>query len=279
MNKRIGFIQGRLSPIIEGKIQAFPWDDWRHEFYLANELGISLIEWTLDQERLYENPLMTDEGQSEIKNLCKKYNITIPSLTGDCFMQAPFWKESGRLKERLCNDFLAIIDSCCKVGVNQIVIPLVDNGQIENKDQEDNLLDFIKKQVPLLREKNVQIVFESDFKPKNLKRLIKRFDEKFIGINYDIGNSASLGYDPIQEFYEYGKYIYNIHVKDRELYGTTVALGEGNADFDLVFQLLDQYNYNGNYIMQTARATDDNHFYLIDRYKYFIIDKCHTHGS
>ena len=90
--KRIGFMQGRLSPLIDGKIQAFPWDYWKDEFVKAKRIGLVTMEWTLDYERLYENPFMSDFGQKEILYLMKKYSISIPSLTGDCFMQSPFYK-------------------------------------------------------------------------------------------------------------------------------------------------------------------------------------------
>ena len=32
-----------------------------------------------------------------------------------------------------------------------------------------------------------------------------------------MGNSASFGYDPDEEFFQVGKYIRNVHVKDRVL--------------------------------------------------------------
>ena len=35
MNKKIGFIQGRLSPIYENKIQCFPKLHWENEFFIA----------------------------------------------------------------------------------------------------------------------------------------------------------------------------------------------------------------------------------------------------
>mgnify|MGYP007072153412 CR=1 FL=1 len=73
MNKRIGFMQGRLSPIVDGKIQSFPWDNWKNEIIIAKSIGLSQMEWTLDQDRLYENPLMTLEGQQEIINMCGIY--------------------------------------------------------------------------------------------------------------------------------------------------------------------------------------------------------------
>ena len=54
---RIGFMQGRLSPQVDGKIQAFPWQHWRDEFPAAQKLNIPLMEWTLDHDRLTEeNP-------------------------------------------------------------------------------------------------------------------------------------------------------------------------------------------------------------------------------
>ena len=62
--------------------------------------------------------------------------------------------------------------------------------------------------------------------------------KKYFGINYDTGNSASKGYDPIVELDLYGKYIDNIHLKDRIYKGSTVPLGEGNADFDTIFKKL-----------------------------------------
>ena len=54
----IGFVLGRLSPLVDGKIQAFPMDHWVNEFKVANENNFHIMEWTLDQINLYENPLI-----------------------------------------------------------------------------------------------------------------------------------------------------------------------------------------------------------------------------
>ena len=70
----IGFIQGRLSPIVNDKIQAFPWDFWEEEFKIANSLGLKIMEWTLDYDNLYDNPLMTTSGQKRINELMIKYS-------------------------------------------------------------------------------------------------------------------------------------------------------------------------------------------------------------
>ena len=64
----IGFMQGRLCNPIDGCIQAFPWQDWKLEFPLAESIAISAMEWTLDYDQLYDNPLMTEE-EREINTL------------------------------------------------------------------------------------------------------------------------------------------------------------------------------------------------------------------
>jgi L-ribulose-5-phosphate 3-epimerase len=256
---QIGFMQGRLCAQVDGKIQAFPWRDWECEFPAAAALGFHAMEWTLDQERLYENPLMTVEGQSRIRALIRGYQIAIPSLTGDCFMQAPFWKTEGESKADLKADFLAICLACSAVGIRMVVVPLVDNGRLDNAAQEDELLEFLLSQQNFFADLGIQVIFESDFTPAELRRFVDRLPIGSFGINYDIGNSAALGFDPVEEFATYGSRVLNVHVKDRVLGGTTVPLTTGAADFDVVFAELAGVNYHGNFILQTARATDKDH--------------------
>lgn len=259
-------MQGRLSPLINGRIQAFPWECWKDEFLLAQQINIHLMEWTLDQDRLYENPLLTEVGQSEILALCQQYAISIPSLTGDCFMQEPLWKAQGSERIELERDFIEIAKGCAAVGIKMMVVPLVDNGRLENMAQEDDLVAFLKSQSGFLAAHRLKVLFESDYKPHELARFIARLDPSLFGINYDIGNSAALGFNPREEFFAYGPRIVNVHVKDRVLGGTTVPLGTGSANFDEVFAELSRVDYQGNFILQTARAVDDNHSYSLSSY-------------
>jgi len=260
-------MQGRLCDQVNGKIQAFPWDRWADEFPAAAAIDLHLIEWTLDQERLYQNPLMSVDGQKKIQGLCKHYDISIPSLTGDCFMQAPFWKAIGKTRTGLQADFLAIGRACAAVGIRMIVVPLVDNGRIETVEQENVLIDFLLAQQSFLIENRLQIIFESDFPPSKLARFISGLPAEQFGINYDIGNSAALGFQPTEEFSAYGERVVNVHIKDRALGGNTVPLKTGNANFDTVFSNLAKYNYQGNYILQTARANDGKHAEVLSLYR------------
>ena len=265
----LGFMQGRLSPQVNGKIQAFPWKHWQNEFKIASENNFKIIEWTIDQERFLENPLMTEDGKAEIKRISKKYEVKIPSLTGDCFMESPFWKLYGKDRNARIKDFLKISKSCSDLGINIIVIPLVDGGSIEKTDQSKSLTEFLFEKENLFMEMGLKIIFESDFNPKKLKSFIKNFHPEVFGINYDIGNSASLDYNTKEELSAYGNGIYNVHIKDRVLFGSTVPLGEGNANLPLFFETLSKLDYCGNFILQTARSKNGQH--LSDLIKYRIL--------
>jgi len=273
LNDRIGFMQGRLSPMVDGRIQCFPWGNWQKEFATAKSHGFHLMEWTIDQDRLRENPLMTKAGQDEIRSLCAENTVSVPSLTADCFMQAPFWKEPSSTREDLLNDFRDVVRSAGEIGIKFIVVPMVDNGSISSKDEEETAISILQDFANEGEFDGLKIVFESDYGPHELARFIDRLDDNFFGINYDIGNSAALGFSPKEEFDSYGGRVCNVHIKDRHLGGTTVPLGEGDADFDEVFSNLSRLGYGGNYILQTARATNSDHAGVLCSYRDAMIKK------
>lgn len=256
--KNLGFMQGRLSPSKDGKIQFFPSNHWKQEFKLANALGLKNMEWTLDYKNLFKNPIFTTKGILEIRHLKKKYEINIKTLTGDCFMQKPFWKYKN--SKKYLEQFKKIILACSNLEIKFIVFPLVDKSSIKNEKIEKKIISRLSNFTELLKEKKICILFESDYAPLKLKKFISRFDSSVFGINYDTGNSASLNFDPHVEFRHYGKYVKNIHIKDRLLKGKTIKLGEGNTDFNKIFKILKKIKYDQLLILQTARGKKNQDF-------------------
>lgn len=262
----IGFMQGRLSALIDGKIQSFPWRDWRGEFAIAQQLGLGLMEWTLDHERLAENPLMTPGGRREIRELSLKHEVQVQSLTGDIFMQAPFWTVNGTEREQRLGELDDVLEACAELGIKLVVIPLVDNGSMRNSEHEAVIVDAVATRAEFLRRNRMSIAFECDYCPAELARFIALNPADVCGINLDIGNSAALGYDVYEEIEAFGQRILNVHIKDRVYGGATVPLGTGNADIPRALRLLESSGYRGSYILQTARAQDGNHAGTLHRY-------------
>jgi hexulose-6-phosphate isomerase len=268
----IGFMQGRLSPLVDGKIQAFPWEFWREEFGLGAALGFDFIEWTLDQDGLWQNPLMSREGRGEIRQLARRSGLKAPSVTLDCVMQAPFYKAGAVLHDKLLNDLAMIIECCSAAKISTMVLPLVDEGALATDLEEATLRNGLDAIYPILRKSGITISFECDMAPPRLAAFIARFSEDGYGLTYDIGNSAAAGYAPGAEFAAYGRRVQHVHVKDRTLGGATTALGSGDANFESVFQNLCELRYGGYYVLQTARADDDDHASLLKRYRAQTLD-------
>jgi hexulose-6-phosphate isomerase len=184
-------------------------------------------------------------------------------------MEKPPWQESGRDLEDV---LIKIMNGMCLLNSTKLVIPLVDNSSLSNIRYKTSVINFFEKMNSKIVQNNIKICFESDFSPQNLAVFINEFPDKNYGINYDIGNSASLGYLPQEEFEMYGNRIINVHVKDRLLHGKSVPLGEGSADFESVFKCLKSIDYNGNYILQTARDAQGNHLSALLKYRSMVIN-------
>ena len=267
-SKFIGFMQGRLSPIRNGRIQSFPWETWEEEFETASRIQIRKMEWTIDSENFASNPLLTTAGNEKIKSLMSLVNLEIPSVTCDYFMENPPWKTDP---EGLFRGIESILAGMSEIGSKILVIPLVDNSSLSNENEFSQVVHFFTRMSNLLLTNNLQIAFETDLGPQAFADFIANFDGESFGVNYDIGNSASFGFNPREEFAAVGPRVINVHVKDRVLGGTTVPLGTGNADFPTVFQCLKDHGYVGNLIMQTARAQDGKHAEVLEVYREQIV--------
>ena len=68
-------MQGRLSPVINNKIQSFPSLYWKEEFSHAKNLGLKFIEWTLDYDQIFSNPIFIKKKIQLSRKFSQKYAI------------------------------------------------------------------------------------------------------------------------------------------------------------------------------------------------------------
>ena len=264
MNK-VAFVQGRLVDLIDGKIQAFPRDDWEKELKIAAENNINFIELTVDLKNIWENPITSKIGQEYLKGKLSKPKINPLACTADFIMHNPPWFGGIDNFNRMKFITEEVIDGLSNLDCKIIVIPFVDESSIKNINHQI-AIDFLKSLTKVLEKKEIKVAIESDFEPKKLKSFIAELPSELFGINYDIGNSASLGYDFYEEFDSYFERIIHIHIKDRIFNGTTVPLGEGNANLKDCFKILRKEKYEGNFSMQTARDPSGKHVQAMLRY-------------
>jgi L-ribulose-5-phosphate 3-epimerase len=253
MNNKIGVMQGRLVPKYQGRYQAFPIGMWQDEFKVAQECGLDLIEFILDFNDAEENPLLKLGGVDEIANVSKATNVSVKTICADYFMEAPLHSSDDKVAEKSFKILERLLEIAEILKITDIVMPCVDQSSLESKEAVDRFVEQMVKIIPRIEKKNINLSLETDLPPKPFAKLLDRLNSKNITVNYDIGNSAALGFDSNEELAAYGDRITDIHIKDRVSGGGPVTLGEGNADFVKFFGRLKEFNYQGPFIMQAYR--------------------------
>jgi hexulose-6-phosphate isomerase len=259
----IAVMQGRLIPPEGGRFQCFPRARWRDEFALAAETGLDAIEWIYDVFGEDTNPLASDAGLDEIRSLSQITGIAIRSLCADYFMDRPFLRISQAERAVLIEKMEWLLSRCTLIGITRVVIPFVDQSRIENEREFREALTIVDRLIPSAKAHKVELHLETALPPREFADLLAHCEDSLVRVNYDSGNSASLGYRVEEEFAAYGHRIGSVHIKDRVLGGGTVPLGTGNADLTSVFNGLARLGYRGDYVLQIARPKPGDELHWI----------------
>lgn len=270
----IGVMQGRLVPQVNGRIQAFPWKHWQDEFFLAQTHGFQSIEFVFEAEQYQDNPIYTDTGTKEVRTLIERTGVIVSAVCADYFMDFPFFRVSAGAQSTSIRVLKQLIERAATVGAARVEIPCVDHAAISGEDDKQALLAAVSECLDSAERHRIQIAFETSLPPDEFREFLERFQHPLIRANYDTGNSASLGYEPSHEIPMLGNFIANIHIKDRLLHGTTVPLGSGNADFPVIFDALAKIDYQGPFILQTAR--DPHHVEAAVHYRDMVRSYLHS---
>lgn len=251
----IGIMQGRLVPPTDGKIQTFPRSNWRKEFPIAQQVGLTFIEWIYDEYGEDVNPLRDDSGIETLRSLSAEHGVQIRSLCADYFMDKPLLRCTPNERNTRLEKLLWLLNQSKNAGINYIILPFVDASRFETQAEIDDFTQIMNHRViPLAERLEIEIHLESSLPPEAIIDLLGKIPSPFFQMNYDSGNSSSLGYHPDDEFAAYGNRIGSIHIKDRILGGTTVPLGTGSTNFDSVFRNIQEIGYEGPFVLQVARG-------------------------
>ena len=253
---RIAIMQGRLLPPVDGRFQAFPADRWREEFPLAAAAGLAGIEWIFDVEGENRNPIATDVGISELREHSTRHGVAVESLCADWFLDRPLLRATSHERAERIRKLEWLIHRAAAAGIRHLVLPFVDASAIHGGDDETQLLEILHTALLVAETFGVEMHLETALGPRDFAAMLARILHPLLRVNYDSGNSASLGHNPTEEFAAYGERIGSVHVKDRVRGGGTVPLGNGDADFAAVCDGLREVGYTGLFTLQVARADE-----------------------
>ena len=272
MNKNLGVMQGRLSPALPGRVQGFPGIDWKSEFEKASLLGFGHIEWIYEHSTLEQNPMRNSRETDLLRDYIQRSRVKVFSVCADYFMDKPYLQADVAGRKLLQSKLADLVIMTSRIGAKHIDLPFVDQSKISGEGDFPAVKEFISVALKEAARHDVDICLETNLGPEEFRALLDFIDHPSCGANYDVGNSASLGYDTSDEFAAYGENIRTVHIKDRVLGGGTVPLGQGDVDFDDFFSCLREIKYGGHLVLQAARQdiseekTMMSYMSFLDRY-------------
>ena len=257
MTNPIGIMQGRLLPPTLDRIQAFPVGNWQSEFQSAAKVGLDCIEWIYELDTADDNPLGTDAGMAEIRDVVQETGVEVLSVCGDYYMPERLVALDGAVRQEMVEHLYWLIERTSSVGARHLVLPFVDASSLTSKAELDGVLEVLKAALPVARRAGIGLHLETDLPADRLATVVQgEVADPLLRITCDIGNEASLGLLPAEQYTELAPMLGSVHVKDRSLGGGTVPLGQGDADLDAIFGICATISYEGIFILQVARGQD-----------------------
>lgn len=266
----IGVMQGRLTPSEGRGIQFMISKGWENEFLIAKDIGLENIELNLDYPGFKNHAIWSATGRKKISNLSKKTGIKNSHLSLDIFMKRPFFRVKKQTSIENVKILNKIIKFSSEIGIKNIEIPLLDNSSIKTESEKEIFRLAIMDSLKLANNHGIAISLETDLHPKKFLKFVGCFNHPAIRIVYDTGNSAGAGYSPKEELETFGKYVSNVHIKDKKLHGKTIRLGDGDTDFNQIFSSLSKIKYSGDFVLQVARGQDYSEKQTIISQKNFV---------
>ena len=263
-------VQGRALPQSDESLQSFPFN-WSDEFPLIQQLGFDGIEWIYDKKSEFTNPILDSEESQKIKSISKKFNVSLENIVFDWFItNSLFRKDEISLKNKI-KKLVDLIEKSQNIGFKQIIFPLLEENAINNSNDMDIFLKIFSDDIlSVLNLNKIEIHFETSLPPISELEFISKLDHNQTKICFDMGNSASMGYDPADVLNSIAPYLGTVHIKDRLLDGNSVPLGEGAVDFSKVFSILNEINFSGYFSFQAYRDKNSNNTELLSLYQKFI---------
>lgn len=249
----IGIMQGRLSPMIDGRIQSFPRGVWEKEFPLAQEIGFAAIELTIEMASWEIHPVRTAKGRALLRALAADNGIALAGICCDTVMEHPLTKGGQAAKDML----FTLLEAGAEVGLPMIELPMLGDNSLAKAENIGIFDDLLAQGLEFAADLGIDILLECDLDGPSLAALLQRHSHPRLGVNYDMGNSHYCGFKPEDEIPAYHRHIRNVHVKDTKIGEYSKPLGQGETRLHDVFALLAQHGYKGGFILQAARQ-DDN---------------------
>ena len=244
----VSYVMGRFSKKIGNKFQHFPIDNWQKEIIIAKKFNFDGVEWIISD---FSNPIFNKIYLNNIKNLLKKKNIKMCSISLDLIMENPLHSISKKNLEWLINK-LNFIQK--QIPIKRISVPIEEKARYRNQKQKKTSLNKLCLILKKLSNKS-KICIETDISPKKLREIFKEKRMKKLGLLVDIGNVRANGFKINEYINFFCDKIFGIHVKYRsKIDGKSKLIPKKFMELEAIKKNLNRFSNLKDITFQTFRS-------------------------
>jgi L-ribulose-5-phosphate 3-epimerase len=244
---------GAFAPLLAGegtrgfKIGACDWSLRKHAdpaaLDVAKQIGLDGIQAALGRG-VDDAHLLQAETRQKYLDAARHTGLEICSLAITALNDVPLKSDprAARLLERS-------IDACTALGLKIIMPGCFGKGDLDmsNTAEIDHLVKVLQDAAAKAEKSGVLIGLESYLSAEDNMRVIERVGSPALKVYYDVGNSTDKGRDIYKEIRALGKLICQFHFKDGPH-----LLGKGRIDFQRVRRAMDEIDYRGWVVLESA---------------------------
>jgi hexulose-6-phosphate isomerase len=225
-------------------------------FAEAKELGFHGVELGIGLD-YKEDPLWTGCGDFH-KAIKEKAQITGTKAASIC-LHLLNYKEHSPASDRMGHReagreiISKSIEACACIGASVILVPFFGTAALRSEEQIQFLIREMRVLSKVAEDGGVYLSLETSLKAPDLIRIVDSVGSDYVQVYFDVGNTASMGYNMVQEIETLGERIVQVHVKDYP----GGSLGGGEVDFDEVIGALKKVGFDG-YLMLETPSLDDS---------------------
>jgi len=245
----VGIIQGRLTYPSEGH-QTTP-INWQNEFILSKNLGLTHVEWNIDNNKNEtNNPIFFEK-------VVLDYIDMISSVCFDTVVDKKIFEEDFFVEK--------VYDSTEKllnIGLSHVTLPILEGACIDSEFKLKKIIEILRSYKSKF--KDVEISLEMDCEIHYTEKILNSVE---CNLTYDTGNLTYKNIDHSLYIDTFLSKIKNVHLKDR-LVSSGASLSDFNGDtpFELIFEKLGDYKYKELFTLQMARKENLSEVELIQNY-------------
>lgn len=213
---------------------------------LAKQIGFEGVQVSLGHEPAGTLPMSDPARQQAWLAESKKVGLPIASVCLEILHRN--YLKNDPLGQRWVAES---IPAAKALGVKVVLLPFFGKGALTTTAEMDFVGDALKEIAPAAEKAGVILGLEDTISAKDNVRIMERAKSPAVLTYYDVGNSATNGFDIISEIRWLGRArICEVHLKDNPQF-----LGEGKIDFTAVVRTLAEIGFEQWAQLETSSPT------------------------